>query len=154
MLNYLVSKFSSMKKLNRKLLGVGLIVLFFSVSLIFLVRAQIMEEGAFFRIDSASTTPVGAKTQDGKPLYIVNRSGQDFFVPNKTMTEFAAFKEGSPNHISVSVCGDGVCGEGETAVNCDDDCSASKTPVGCGDGICAISFPFGCIVGALATLAP
>jgi hypothetical protein len=118
MLNYLVSKLSSMKKLNKKLLGVGLIVLFFSVALIFLVKAQ-EGPGDFFRVNSASTTPSDAKRAgDEVRIKIINRSGKDYFAPNKSKAEFESFQQFAPKYVSVSVCGDGVCGEGETMYYC------------------------------------
>ncbi len=135
MLNYLASKFSCMKKINKKILGIGLIVLFFSVSLIFLVKAQIVDEN-FFRVNSASTTPPGVKRSGDEALvHIVNRSSKDYFIPNKSIAEFEAFKNNAPRYVSISVCGDDVCGDGENEDNCPEDCFSPK-PSYCGDGRC------------------
>jgi hypothetical protein len=129
-----------MKKLNRKLLVLGLTILFFSLSIVFLVRAQ--EEGRdFFRVNSASTTPAGSKRAGDEALiHIVNRSGKSYFAPNKTLPEFESFRNNAPNYVAVSVCGDGVCGEGENIGNCDkEDCKGpdSLNNIGyCGDTIC------------------
>jgi len=128
-----------MKKLNKKLLGIGVIVLFFIISLISLVRAQVVEEQEFFRVNSASTTPAGAKRAGDEALiHIANRSGKSYFAPNKTLPEFESFRNNAPKYVAVSVCGDGVCGEGENVDNCDYDCSPPQTKYVdyCGDGIC------------------
>jgi hypothetical protein len=130
-----------MKKINKKLLGVGVIVLFFSVALVFLVKAQVGGE-YFFRVNSASTTPSDAKRAgDEVRIKIINRSGKDYFAPNKSKAEFESFQQFAPKYVSVSVCGDGVCGEGETMYNCND-CVAEKVQKGCGDGYCDINYAF------------
>ena len=94
-----------MKKLNKKLLAIGLIVLFFSVSLFFLVRAQ---EGLepFFRVNSASTTPAEARDVLNRPMRVVNMSNVDYFVPNRTEAEIGAFYHNLPNYAYMVVCGD------------------------------------------------
>jgi hypothetical protein len=114
MLNYLVSKLVNMKKINKKLLVIGLIILFSSLALVALVKAQV-DPLDFFRVNSASMTPEGVKQagvegQEGPAVKVINRSGKDYFVPNKTPSEFESFKENAPNYVSVSVCGDGVGG--------------------------------------------
>ncbi len=127
-----------MKKINKKVLLVGLIVLGFSTTLFFLVKAQSVILN-HFRVNSASTTPAGAKRAgDEAFIHVVNRSGQDYFVPNKTLSEFNSFRNNAPNYVSVSVCGDEICGEGETLENCRDDCKSPQTKYVdyCGDGIC------------------
>lgn len=128
-----------MKKLNKKLLTIGLTVLIFSIFFGFLVYAQ-FEEQPFFRVNSASTTPANAKRAgDEAFIHVVNRSGKDYFVPNNTPEEFESFRNNAPNYVSVSVCGDGVCGEGETLLNCgDQDCISPQTKYVdyCGDGFC------------------
>lgn len=117
-----------MKKINKKMFGVGVIILFFTISLIFSVRAQVVVEQEFFRVNSASTTPAGAKRAGDEALiHIINRSGKSYFAPNKTLTEFESFRNNVPNYVAVSVCGDGVCGEGETLVSCEDDCKSPQT---------------------------
>ena len=102
-----------MIKLNKKLLAIGLNVLFFSVCLIFLVRAQVDTQtiGESFRVNSASTTPENAKRAGDRALInVINRSGKDYMVPNSTPAEFESFRSNAPNYVSVSVCGDGVGG--------------------------------------------
>lgn len=64
---------------------------------------------------------------------IVNRSDKKYFVPNKTTPEWDAFAKNAPKYVSVSVCGDGTCSEGETTASCPGDCPISGY---CGDGIC------------------
>ncbi len=64
---------------------------------------------------------------------IVNRSDKDFFAPNKTAPEYDAWSKNAPNYVEVSVCGDGVCGDGESAT-CQGDCPIYDSY--CGDGIC------------------
>ena len=132
-----------MKKLHKKLLVVGLAVLFFSVSMIFLVKAQqVVETGLeFFRVDSASTTPEGAKTaapqdQTGPAITVINRSGKSYFVPNKTPGEFESFRNNAPKYVFVDECGDAVCGEYENKDNCPEDCAAPAKLPYCGDNIC------------------
>lgn len=129
------------------MLGIGLMVLFFSGSLFLLVKAQ--ERVDYFRIDSASTTPSDAKRAgDETPIVIINRSGHDYFAPNKTRAEFDSFVGNAPNYVSVAECGDKVCSEGETIAMCASaaledrgDCYTAPTVEGCGDGFCAIAFP-------------
>lgn len=107
-----------MKNLNKRLLAIGLTVLFFSVSLIFLVGAQEGEQ-PFFRVNSASTTPTGAtmpSTSSGMPersIVIINRSNKDYFVPRKKLEEFSSFVYNAPRYISIAIDKDGVCSEGE-----------------------------------------
>jgi hypothetical protein len=64
---------------------------------------------------------------------IVNRSDKKFFVPNNTSDEYRKWADNSPNYVSVSICGDNICSEGETTT-CPDDCPSPKDY--CGDGIC------------------
>ena len=93
------------------------------------------EEKPFYRANKAKSnvgevtnivTTIGTST-------IVNRSDKDFFVPNKTAPEYTAWSKNAPNYVEVSVCGDGVCGEGEPET-CKDDCPVYESY--CGDGIC------------------
>lgn len=92
------------------MLVIGLTVLFLSVSLVFLVKAQ---EGGyiekFFRVNSSFTTPEWAKKDGGTNINVINRSDKDYFVPNKTLTEFDFFRNNAPRYVSVAECGDGVC---------------------------------------------
>ena len=94
-----------MKKLNTKLLAIGLVVVFFSVSLVFLVKAQ---QGGFefYRVNSASTTPTGARDVLSRPMRVVNMSNVDYFVPNRTEAEIGAFYHNLPNYAYIVVCGD------------------------------------------------
>ena len=64
---------------------------------------------------------------------IINRSDNDLFVPNNTAPEYTAWSKDTPNYVEVSVCDDGVCGEGEPET-CKDDCPVYESY--CGDGIC------------------
>jgi len=97
-----------MKKINKKLLAIGLTVLLFSGALVLLARAQEGPE-PFFRVDSASTTPDGAKKKDETKINVINRSDKDYFVPNNTPEEFNSFRDNPPRYVSVAECGDGVC---------------------------------------------
>lgn len=126
-----------MKKLiNKKFLAIGLATLFFALSLVFFVKAQEGEQ-PFYRVNSASTTPAGAKRFDNVLIHILNRSGKDYFVPNKTTAEFNSFGNNAPNYVSVSVCGDRVCGDGESALTCPLDCSTPGSEIEyCGNGVC------------------
>ncbi len=131
-----------MKKLNKKLLAVGLIVLVFSAVLVYLVKAQVPEFGVdFFRVDSATTTPEGAKKaapqgQTGPAITVINRSGKSYFVPNKTPGEFDSFRNNAPKYVFVDECGDAVCGEYENKDNCPEDCAAPAKLPYCGDNVC------------------
>ena len=96
-----------MKKLHKKLIVIGLSVLFLSVSLIFLVKAQVPElDPNFFRVNSASTTPEGARDVLNRPMRVVNMSNVDYFVPNRTEAEIGAFYHNLPNYAYMVVCGD------------------------------------------------
>ena len=123
-----------MKKLNKKLLVIGLAVLFFTASLIFLVKAQVPELAPnFYRVNSASTTRAGAERAGDKALIkIINRSDKDYFVPNKTRQEFDSFNANPPRYVSTAICGDKVCSEGE---NTDYPNAAIKTSPLCGSGV-------------------
>lgn len=76
-------------------------------------------------------TKIGSST-------IINRSDKDFFVPNNTAAEYTAWSKNAPNYVTVSVCGDGVCSEGEDNSNCPKDCLVFDDGY-CGDGICSYS---------------
>lgn len=119
---------------------IGLVILFFALSLTLFVKAQDQTGSQFFRVNSASTTPAGSKRAgDEAFIHIVNRSGKSYFAPNKTLPEFESFRNNAPNYVSVSVCGDGVCGEGENFGNCSEDCKGPDplNTIGyCGDRIC------------------
>ena len=136
-----------MKRLNKKLLGIGLIVLFFSTAIVFLVKAQVITPEQFFRVNSASTTPTDAtmpSTSSGMPersIVIINRSNKDYFVPRKKLEEFSSFVYNAPRYISVAIDKDLVCSEGESPLTNPVDCKetfwpAGAPPEGCGDGIC------------------
>jgi len=91
-----------MKKIDKKLLSVGLIVLFFSISLALFVKAQV-DPRSYFRVNSASTTPFDAKRAgDEKFIHIVNRTGKDYFVPNKLPGEFNSFRDNAPRYVGVA----------------------------------------------------
>lgn len=96
------------------------------------------DQDPFYRVNSASSTLDGGVLSASSCLItIVNRSNKDYFTPNKTQPEFELFKTNAPKYVSVSVCGDNVCGEGESINNCYRDCNIFSTESYCGDGICA-----------------
>lgn len=78
-------------------------------------------------------------TSKNGPAVIINRSDKSLFVGNKTQPEWQSFQDNAPSYVGVSVCGDGVCGEGESVANCSNDCLTYPAHVGCGDGICSNS---------------
>lgn len=68
---------------------------------------------------------------------IINNSSKAFFIPNKTYPEIKSFADNAPNYVTVSVCGDHFCTDGEDTNNCQKDCPNSVGAGRCGDGICA-----------------
>jgi len=85
-----------------------------------------------FAASSSIVTPHGTTST----TTIVNRSDKKYFVPNKTTPEWKAFALNTPQYVSISTCGDGLCGDGENSTSCYDDCGVDGY---CGDGICANS---------------
>ena len=118
------------------MIAIGLVILFFALSLTIFVKAQDFVS-EFFRVNSASTTPAGARDVLNRPMRVVNMSNVDYFVPNRTEAEIGAFYHNLPNYAYIVVCGDGMCGPGETYLNCPADC-AHREPIHsvpfCGDG--------------------
>ena len=124
-----------MKKIfSKKYLLIYFLVLIFFVGTVVAVLAT-GQDLDHYRANKAKSnvgevtnivTKIGAST-------IINRSDKDFFVPNNTAPEYTAWAQNAPNYVEVSVCGDGVCGEGEPET-CKDDCPVYESY--CGDGIC------------------
>lgn len=120
-----------MKKLNKKLVGVGLIVLFFSTALVFLVKAQVGQE-YFFRVNSASTTQTLPRLPNQAvssfPICLQNLSNKDYFAPNKTSPEWESFMNNLPAGVyQTNCCGDEICDMGETTSDCPDDCGTYES---------------------------
>lgn len=88
-------------------------------------------DSPFYRTNTTETksnvvTKIGSTT-------IINRSDKDFFVPNNTASEITSFAKNAPKYVSVTVCGDTVCGDGEKTT-CPQDCQSAGSY--CGDGVC------------------
>ena len=114
----------------------GLVIIFI-IAVIFLIPIIIFaDEFKFYR--SAAFTNNGKAEVLSKigSSTIINRSDKDFFVPNNTALEYTAWSKNAPNYVEVSVCGDKVCADGESAT-CPGDCPIYESY--CGDGICKLS---------------
>lgn len=92
-----------------------------------------IDPGYFYPASSTNSKEV--VTRDGCLANIINRSSKNLFVPNKELTEWNAFKANAPQYVTVSVCGDGVCGESESIENCQADCYSPAATSYCGDRI-------------------
>jgi len=120
------------KFFQNKRLNICLGFLFFIISIPTIIFAATSND--YYQSPKAANIP--AVTQAGSAT-IVNRSDKTYFVPNKTAPEWSAFASNTPQYVSVAVCNDKVCSEGETTANCPQDCS-TVAPY-CGDGICSVS---------------
>lgn len=119
-----------MKKIfQKKTLIIFLCFLF----LLSVIPAAILAVGGLQYYEIPAVTSDSITTQRGATT-IVNRSDKKYFVPNKTTPEWDAFKDNAPKYVSVSTCGDGVCGDIETTNNCPSDCPTTSGY--CGDGVC------------------
>lgn len=107
--------------------------------LLFLITPEVSlaaYDSQYYRTEKENKNPqVNILTKLGSST-IINRSDKDFFVPNNTATEYTAWSKNAPNYVTVSVCGDGVCSEGEDNSNCSQDCLVFDDGY-CGDGICS-----------------
>jgi len=104
------------KKSNR--IFVVIFLLFSLISSPLLVKAATERES--YRTNKENSNPnevTNIITKVGSST-IINRSDKDFFVPNNTAAEYTAWSKNAPNYVTVSVCGDGVCSEGEDNSNC------------------------------------
>lgn len=99
-----------MKKIfsKRYLLIIVFAFIFFAGTTLVLLAAG--EELQFYRVNKEKSNVVDTTNIISKIGYstIINRSSQDFFVPNKTAPEYDAWSKNAPNYVEVSVCGDGV----------------------------------------------
>ena len=124
----------------------GLMIFTISGLLITTTKAQINCGGGgktpleFYRVNPGSSIlSEGVANAESCLMNVFNRSNVPYFVPNKTPGEFESFKTNPPNYNIVSVCGDGVCGEGENKNNCGGiglDCYSYDNEDYCGDGHC------------------
>ena len=89
----------------------------------------------------ASSSKVNGYDVSNAPFNVYNLSSKTYLVPNKSATEFTAFYSHAPNYVSVEICGDGVCGNGENIGNCPQDCFNPSDQNYCGDRICTTNFP-------------
>lgn len=132
-----------MKKLNKKVLLIGLIVLFFSVSLIFLVRAQEGEQPFYTLLKYTQDFKINVRQENGTVAVIAqcidNVGPISYFIPNKTKREIDSFLARLFNDTVSGVSFDNICingscdnSDGETAQNNPDDYSTSY----CGDSVC------------------
>ena len=97
-----------MKKIFSKkylLIIVFALIFFASASLVLLAA-----DSEYYRVNKEKSNIVDTTNIISKIGYstIINRSSQDFFVPNKTAPEYDAWSKNAPNYVEVSVCGDGV----------------------------------------------
>ena len=99
-----------MKKIFSKkyLLIIVFALIFFASATLVLLAAGLGED--YFRTNKEKSN-VGVTTDILSKIgssTIINRSDSDFFVPNKTASEYDAWSKKAPNYVEVSVCGDGV----------------------------------------------
>ncbi len=83
---------------------------------------------------SPTAANVSVISQNGSAT-IINRSDKRYFVPNKTSPEWNSFQQNPPKYVSIAVCDDGVCSEGEDSTTCPEDCPVATGY--CGDGVCS-----------------
>lgn len=132
-----------MKKLNTKLLAIGLIVVFFSVSLVFLVKAQQDVFVSYTLLKNTQDFKINVRQENGTVAVIArcidNVGPINYFIPNKTKREIDSFLarlfNGTVSGVSFdNICINGACNtdDGENAQNNPDDCSTSY----CGDSVC------------------
>ena len=120
-----------MKKLfQKKYLAIFLGLLILSIIIPQIILADVQRD--FYQSPRSTSTPVVTQAGGGT---IINRSDKAYFVPNKTSKEWYLFASNTPQYISITVCGDNICSEGETMTSCPQDCS-TVAPY-CGDGICS-----------------
>jgi len=81
-----------------------------------------------------NTTPVYHYQDDSLSVValigccLANSSGNDYFVPTRTLTEWNAFFNHQPSGVTpVLCCGDHLCSGSDTCNNCTEDCGACST---------------------------